>query len=185
MAARTGAGPGPIRTAYPERPGLDGGVRPASTKPDVSLLSEEFLAEVRGMQRRNLAVELLQKLLSAELATRRRKNVVQARSFAEMLEADPDRDVWPETPVHRDSCHKLANVVAGSAVVTHIGAPKSTPLRRLRSTPIYRLSQRLLNVKGRPHHSRDVRPARQPKQKCLPVLRRELLRQIRYRQRKY
>ena len=37
------------------------------------------------MQRRNLAVELLQKLLTGELATRRRKNVVQARSFAEML----------------------------------------------------------------------------------------------------
>ena len=55
-------------------------------KPDVSILSEEFLAEVRGMQRRNLAVELLQKLLTGELATRRRKNVVQARSFAEMLE---------------------------------------------------------------------------------------------------
>ena len=55
-------------------------------KPDVSILSEEFLAEVRGMQRRNLAVELLQKLLAGEVATRRRKNVVQARSFAEMLE---------------------------------------------------------------------------------------------------
>ena len=55
-------------------------------KPDVSIISEEFLAEVRGMQRRNLAVELLQKLLTGELATRRRKNVVQARSFAEMLE---------------------------------------------------------------------------------------------------
>ena len=41
---------------------------------------------MRGMQRRNLAVELLQKLLAGELATRRRKNVVQARSFAEMLE---------------------------------------------------------------------------------------------------
>ena len=55
-------------------------------KPDVSILSEEFLAEVRGMQRRNLAVELLQKLLTGELATRRRKNVVQARSFADMLD---------------------------------------------------------------------------------------------------
>ena len=55
-------------------------------KPDVSILSEEFLAEVRGMRRRHLAVELLQKLLAGELATRRRKNVVQARSFAEMLE---------------------------------------------------------------------------------------------------
>ena len=52
----------------------------------MSILSEEFLREVRGMQRRNLAVELLERLLKGELATRRRKNVVQARSFAEMLE---------------------------------------------------------------------------------------------------
>jgi type I restriction enzyme, R subunit len=55
-------------------------------KPDISILSEEFLGEVRGLPQRNLAVELLQKLLKGELATRRRKNVVQARSFAEMLE---------------------------------------------------------------------------------------------------
>ena len=55
-------------------------------KPDLSILSEEFLAEVRGMPQRNLAVELLQKLLKGELRERRRKNVVQARSFAEMLE---------------------------------------------------------------------------------------------------
>ena len=55
-------------------------------KPDVSILSEEFLAEVRGMPHRNLAVELLQKLLKGELTIRRRKNVVEARSFAAMLE---------------------------------------------------------------------------------------------------
>ena len=55
-------------------------------KPDISVLSDEFLAEVRGMPHRNLAVELLEKLLRGEVATRRRRNVVQARSFAEMLE---------------------------------------------------------------------------------------------------
>jgi type I restriction enzyme R subunit len=55
-------------------------------KPDISILSDQFLAEVRGMPHRNLAVELLQKLLKGELSLRRRKNLVQARSFAEMLE---------------------------------------------------------------------------------------------------
>jgi type I restriction enzyme R subunit len=55
-------------------------------KPDISILSDDFLAEVRGMPQKNLAVELLQKLLKGELNARRRKNVVQARSFAEMLE---------------------------------------------------------------------------------------------------
>jgi type I restriction enzyme R subunit len=55
-------------------------------KPDISILSDEFLAEVRAMPHRNLAVELLRKLLSGEIQTRRRKNIVQAKSFAEMLE---------------------------------------------------------------------------------------------------
>jgi type I restriction enzyme R subunit len=55
-------------------------------KPDISILSDEFLAEVRGMPQRNLAVETLQKLLKEEISTRQRKNVVQARSFAKMLE---------------------------------------------------------------------------------------------------
>jgi len=55
-------------------------------KPDISILSEEFLAEVRAMPQRNLAVELLQKLLKGEIRLRSRRNVVQARSFADLLE---------------------------------------------------------------------------------------------------
>ena len=55
-------------------------------RPDISILSDEFLAEVRGMPQRNLAVELLRKLLSGEVRTRLRRNVVLARSFLEMLE---------------------------------------------------------------------------------------------------
>jgi type I restriction enzyme R subunit len=56
-------------------------------KPDISLLSDEFLAEVRELPQRNLAVELLQKLLNDEVKVRSRKNLVQAHSFAAMLEA--------------------------------------------------------------------------------------------------
>jgi type I restriction enzyme R subunit len=55
-------------------------------KPDISILSDEFLGEVRDMPQRNLAVELLRKLLSGEIRARMRKNVVQAKSFAAMLE---------------------------------------------------------------------------------------------------
>ena len=55
-------------------------------KPDISVLSDEFLDEIRGMTRRNLAVDLLQKLIQGEISTRRRQNMVQARSFAGMLE---------------------------------------------------------------------------------------------------
>ena len=54
-------------------------------KPDISVLSEEFLAEVRGLPQRNLAVEALRRLLQGEVNRRRVRNVVQARSFSEML----------------------------------------------------------------------------------------------------
>ncbi len=55
-------------------------------KPDLSILSDEFLAEVQSMPHRNLAIELLRKLLDDEIKTRSRKYLVQSRSFAEMLE---------------------------------------------------------------------------------------------------
>ena len=55
-------------------------------KPDISVLSDEFLEEVKGMTRRNLAVDLLQKLIKGEISTRRRQNMIQARSFAGLLE---------------------------------------------------------------------------------------------------
>jgi type I restriction enzyme R subunit len=54
--------------------------------PDISILSEQFLADVRGLKHRNLAVELLRKLLNDEVKARSRQNLVQARSFADMLE---------------------------------------------------------------------------------------------------
>jgi type I restriction enzyme R subunit len=56
-------------------------------RPDIGLLSDEFMAEVRQMPQRNLAVELLRKLLNDEIRHRSRRNLVEARSFAEMLEA--------------------------------------------------------------------------------------------------
>ncbi len=55
--------------------------------PDISILSEEFLAEVAGIPQKNLAVEMLRKLLNDEIKHRSRRNVVEARSFKEMLEA--------------------------------------------------------------------------------------------------
>ncbi len=55
-------------------------------KPDVSILSDEFLAEVRDLPHKNVAVELLERLLNDEIKTRSQKNVVQGRSFASMLE---------------------------------------------------------------------------------------------------
>lgn len=55
-------------------------------KPEVSILSDQFLKDIKGMQHKNLALETLRKLLNDEIRVMRRKNIVQARSFAEMLE---------------------------------------------------------------------------------------------------
>jgi type I restriction enzyme R subunit len=56
-------------------------------KPDISILSDEFLAEVSWLPQKNLAVEMLRKLLSNEVRTRLKRNVIQSRRFSEMLEA--------------------------------------------------------------------------------------------------
>jgi type I restriction enzyme R subunit len=55
-------------------------------KPDISILSDEFLSEIHRMPQRNLALELLRKLLNDEIKTRSRIYLVQSRSFTEMLE---------------------------------------------------------------------------------------------------
>ena len=55
-------------------------------RPELSILSDEFLAEVRALPHRNLALEVLKKLLYDEIKARSRKSLVQARSFSAMLE---------------------------------------------------------------------------------------------------
>lgn len=54
--------------------------------PDISIVSDEFMAEMRGMEHQNLAVELLQKLLKDEIKNRSRTNIIQSRKLAEMLD---------------------------------------------------------------------------------------------------
>jgi type I restriction enzyme R subunit len=54
--------------------------------PDISILSDEFLAEVKDLPQRNLAFEVLKKLLSDEIKARSRKNLVQSRLFSQLLE---------------------------------------------------------------------------------------------------
>jgi type I restriction enzyme, R subunit len=56
------------------------------TSPDLSIISDEFLAEVEGMEHQNLAVELLKKLLRDEIKAQRRTNIVQSRQLTKMLE---------------------------------------------------------------------------------------------------
>jgi len=54
--------------------------------PDISILSDEFLLEVAGMEKKNLALEALKKLLAGEIRSRERTNVVESRAFSQRLE---------------------------------------------------------------------------------------------------
>ncbi len=54
-------------------------------KPDISILSDEFLAEIQGMPRKNLALELLKRLLNDEIKGRAKTNLVQGKKFSELL----------------------------------------------------------------------------------------------------
>jgi type I restriction enzyme R subunit len=58
---------------------------------DISILSDEFLDEVRSIKQKNLALEALRKLLNDEISTRLRTNVVQSRAFSERLERAIER----------------------------------------------------------------------------------------------
>ena len=54
-------------------------------RPDISILSDEFLAEIQGLSHKNLAFELLKRLLNDEIKNRSKTNLVQSRKFSEML----------------------------------------------------------------------------------------------------
>ncbi len=54
-------------------------------RPDISILSDEFLDEILHMERKNLALELLKRLLNDEIKTRSQFNLVQGRKFSDML----------------------------------------------------------------------------------------------------
>jgi type I restriction enzyme R subunit len=54
-------------------------------KPDISILSDEFMAEIQGMPRKNLALELLKRLLNNEIKNRSNTNLIQSKKFSEML----------------------------------------------------------------------------------------------------
>ena len=55
-------------------------------KPNISILSEEFLMELKGMEHKNIALEVLKKILNDEIKSRSKKNLVKSKSLMEMLE---------------------------------------------------------------------------------------------------
>ncbi len=81
-------------------------------KPDISILSDQFLAEVRGLKHKNVAAELLAKLLKDEIKTRSPRNLVQSRQFSEMLKKHAQR--LPQ-PRHRHAGSDRGTYQAGQA----------------------------------------------------------------------
>ena len=59
--------------------------------PDISILSDEFLLEVKNMNQKNVAFELLKKLLSDDVQIRKNKNISQGKKFSEMIESIVNR----------------------------------------------------------------------------------------------
>jgi len=59
--------------------------------PDISILSDEFLAEVRDIDKKNLAIEALKKLINGNVRAQSQRNVTQARAFSEPVEAANSR----------------------------------------------------------------------------------------------
>jgi type I restriction enzyme R subunit len=55
--------------------------------PDISILSDDFLSEVREMDQKNLALEALRKLINGEIRSQSKRNVVLSKSFSERFEA--------------------------------------------------------------------------------------------------
>ncbi len=93
-------------------------------KPDISVLSEEFLAELKGFKHKNIALEVLKKLLSDELKARARKNLVQSKSLMEMLEASIKKyhnKVLTAAEVMEELIKISKEIVASDAEATHLG----------------------------------------------------------------
>jgi type I restriction enzyme R subunit len=89
-------------------------------KPDISILSEDFLLEVQNMEHKNIALEVLKKLLNDEIKARVKKNLVQSRSLMEMLE---------------DSIKKYHNKVITAAEVIEELIELSKEIKRMDKEP--------------------------------------------------
>ena len=93
-------------------------------KPDISVLSEEFLAELKGYKHKNVALEVLKKLLNDELKVRARKNLVQSKSLMEMLENAIKKyhnKVLTAAEVMDELIKISKEIVASDAEASHMG----------------------------------------------------------------
>ena len=93
-------------------------------KPDISVLSEEFLAELKGFKHKNVALEVLKKLLNDELRVRAKKNLVQSKSLMEMLENAIKKyhnKVLTAAEVMEELIKISKEIVASDAEASHMG----------------------------------------------------------------
>lgn len=93
-------------------------------KPDISVLSEEFLAELKGYKHKNVALEVLKKLLNDELRVRAKKNLVQSKSLMEMLENAIKKyhnKVLTAAEVMEELIKISKEIVASDAEASHMG----------------------------------------------------------------
>jgi type I restriction enzyme R subunit len=93
-------------------------------KPDISILSEDFLAELKGFKHKNIALEVLKKLLNDELRVRAKKNLVQSKSLMEMLENAIKKyhnKVLTAAEVMEELIKISKEIVASDAEASHMG----------------------------------------------------------------
>ncbi len=93
-------------------------------KPDISILSEEFLLELKGMEHRNIALEVLKKLLNDEIKSRLKKNLVKGKSLMEMLENAIKRyqaKILTAAEVIDELIHLSKEIVSMDSEAKHLG----------------------------------------------------------------
>lgn len=93
-------------------------------KPDISILSEEFLLELKGMEHKNIALEVLKKLLNDEIKSRAKKNLVKSRSLMEMLEDSIKRyhnKILTAAEVIEELIHLSKEIVNMDTEAIHLG----------------------------------------------------------------
>lgn len=93
-------------------------------KPDISILSDEFLAELKGYEHKNIALEVLKKLLNDELKVRAKKNLVQSKTLMEMLEnaiKKYQNKIITAAEVMEELIHISKEIVASDAEAQDLG----------------------------------------------------------------
>lgn len=93
-------------------------------KPDISILSEEFLLELKGMEHKNIALEVLKKLLNDEIKSKAKKNLVKSRSLMEMLEDSIKRyhnKILTAAEVIEELIHLSKEIVNMDTEAIHLG----------------------------------------------------------------